>query len=85
MRIRSPKDLHYPITVSELLKQPDDAVDRFAPLFAYTYQSTAVTESNKYGDEQIVKKLLPAEFQSETEGTLTAWAISVGDIIDRPG
>lgn len=84
MQIKSPPSLHYPITVSQLLKQPGDAVGRFAPLFSYTYRSE-VTETNKYGDEAVVSKTFPAEFQSETEGKLVRWSIKSGDVIHRAG
>ncbi|KAF2402429.1 hypothetical protein EJ06DRAFT_528541 [Trichodelitschia bisporula] len=80
MLIRSTQALHYPITVTELLVQPGDAVDRFAPLFTYTYKST-VTEGNKYGDERVVEKTWPAEFQSEIDGKVLSWKIKAGDVI----
>lgn len=84
MLIRSNPSLHYPITVNQLLAKPDGTVDRFAPLFSYTYTST-VTEGNKYGDEIEVDKTFPAEFQSEIEGTLVAWKIRSGDVLAHSG
>jgi RNA polymerase II subunit A C-terminal domain phosphatase len=82
MQIRAPHSLHYPITVSALLRRPGDTVERFAALFSYTYRST-VTEENKYGEEQKVEKTFPAEFQSETEGKLVAWKIRAGEVIEK--
>jgi RNA polymerase II subunit A-like phosphatase len=84
MLIRSNPSLHYPITVDKLLVKLDSSVDRFAPLFSYTYTST-VTEGDKYGDEKLVEKTFPAEFQSEIDGTLAAWKIKPGDILTRSG
>jgi RNA polymerase II subunit A-like phosphatase len=84
MIIRSPPSLHYPITVTRLLAEPDGTVDRFAPLFSYTYTSK-VTEGNKYGDELQVEKTFPAEFQSETAGKLLSWSIKAGDVLQNPG
>lgn len=84
MRIKSPKSLHYPITVSELKKDPGEGVERHEVLFEYTYESS-VHEVDRYGDEKIVTKTLRTDFQSESEGTLTSWAIQVGDRIDKPG
>jgi RNA polymerase II subunit A C-terminal domain phosphatase len=84
MKIRSPKDLHYPITVSKLCKQPGDAIDRFETLFEYTYRST-FTEVDKYGDEETVTRTLRTEFQSENEGALLSWSIGEGDVIDKQG
>ena len=48
MLLRLPQGLHYPITVTDLLKQPNDNVERFAPLFSYSYQTT-VTEGDGLG------------------------------------
>ncbi|TID21976.1 BRCT domain-containing protein [Venturia nashicola] len=85
MLIRSNPSLHYPITITKLLAKPDQSVDRFAPLFSYTYKTT-VTEGNKYGDEPIqFQKDFPAEFQSELEGTLRVWKIKPGDVLYESG
>jgi RNA polymerase II subunit A-like phosphatase len=85
MLIRSTPSLHYPITVTKLLAKPDQSVDRFAPLFSYTYKTT-VTEGNKYGDDPIeIQKDFPAEFQSELEGTLRVWKIQPGDTLYESG
>ncbi|RDI77527.1 hypothetical protein Vi05172_g12490 [Venturia inaequalis] len=85
MLIRSNPSLHYPITITKLLAKPDQSVDRFAPLFSYTYK-TIVTEGNKYGDEPIrFQKDFPAEFQSELEGTLRVWKIKPGDVLYESG
>ena len=84
MLLRSPKDLHYPITVTELLKRPADAVERFAPLFSYFYTST-VTEGNRYGEEWQVQRNFPTRYESETDGTLREWKIAAGAVIARAG
>lgn len=84
MLLRSPRNLHYPITVTELLKQPNDSVERCAPLFSYFYKST-VTEGNRYGDEFQVEKTFPTRFESETDGTLVEWKIAKGDVIAKSG
>jgi RNA polymerase II subunit A-like phosphatase len=84
MLIRSPPSLHYPITVSALLRRAEDTIERFTSLFSYTYQSQ-VTETDKYGEETVVKKTFPAEYQSEAEGKLLRWTIKPGDVIERAG
>lgn len=84
MLITSNQNLHYPIKVVALRSQEKDAVERFAPLFTYTYSST-VTEGDKYGDEQVVRKNFYADFESETEGTLTRWRVNKDDVIEHPG
>ncbi|KAH0558395.1 hypothetical protein GP486_004948 [Trichoglossum hirsutum] len=80
MRLLLPKSLHYPITVTELLQQPNDNVERFAPLFSYFYQTT-VTEGNRFGEEHQVERKFPTVFESPVEGILTAWKISKGMMI----
>ncbi|KAL8925173.1 MAG: hypothetical protein Q9208_003678 [Pyrenodesmia sp. 3 TL-2023] len=84
MQLQLPWGLHYPITITELLKQPDDKVERFAPLFSYSYKTT-VTEGNKYGDEFQVEKTFPTKFESSFDGTLKRWSIDVGHVISQPG
>lgn len=84
MQLQLPRGLHYPITITELLKRPDDNVERFAPLFSYSYKTT-VTEGNKFGDEFQVEKDFPTKFESSVGGKLKAWSISVGDVISRSG
>ncbi|KAF2422435.1 hypothetical protein EJ08DRAFT_596862 [Tothia fuscella] len=84
MLIRSNHSLHYPITVDKLLVKRDSEVDRFAPLFSYSYTST-VTEGNKYGEETEVVKKFPEDFLSEIQGTLVSWKIKAGDVLERPG
>jgi len=75
--------LHYPITVTELLKQKGDEVQKFQPLFAYVYKTT-VTEGNEFGEEFQVVKTFPTRFESETDGTIVSWKISKGTIINGP-
>ncbi|KAL8953612.1 MAG: hypothetical protein Q9222_000538 [Ikaeria aurantiellina] len=84
MQLQLPQDLHYPITVTELLKQPNDNVERFAPLFSYSYKTT-VTEGNKFGDEFQVEKSFPTKFESSLDGVLKSWSIQPGTVISKSG
>ncbi|MCJ1468898.1 Carboxy-terminal domain (CTD) phosphatase [Pseudocyphellaria aurata] len=83
MLLRLPKSLHYPITVTELLKQPNDNVERFAPLFSYFYKSK-VTEGDNLGNEYQVEKRFPTRFESNVEGVLKRWMVGKGAVITRP-
>ncbi|KAJ4987763.1 fcp1-like phosphatase [Stagonosporopsis vannaccii] len=84
MKISSPPGLHYPITVLELLKKADDNVRRSERLFTYTYEST-VTETNRYGEEQKLRKKLTTHFAASTDGTIARWHIRPGAVVARPG
>jgi RNA polymerase II subunit A-like phosphatase len=84
MLITAPPSLHYPITITALLKQPGDEVERRAPLFEYTYTSSTV-EGNRFGEERNVRKTYPAEFESEAEGRVVRWRVDVGDVVERSG
>lgn len=84
MLLQSPRDLHYPITITKLLKQPNDNVERFAPLFSYSYKTT-VTEGNRFGDEFQVEKVFPTNFESSVNGVLKSWSIDAGAVISLPG
>lgn len=80
MRLSSPRALHYPITVTELLKQPGDDVEMLAPLFAYVFKTT-VTEIDAFGEQHEVEKSYPTRYESPVEGVLKAWKIERGAII----
>lgn len=59
MLLRLPTSLHYPITVTSLLKQPGDTVERDEALFWYVYETT-VTEGDGLGNKVDVIRKFPA-------------------------
>ncbi|PYI33076.1 TFIIF-interacting CTD phosphatase [Aspergillus indologenus CBS 114.80] len=83
MLVRLPPSLHYPITVTSLLKQPGDAVEREDALFWYVYQTT-VTEGDGLGNKVEVKRKFPTKFESPVDGELVQWTIAKGDVINGP-
>ncbi|KAE8141189.1 hypothetical protein BDV38DRAFT_268837 [Aspergillus pseudotamarii] len=83
MLLRLPPSLHYPITVTSLLKQPGDSVERDEALFWYVYQTT-VTEGDGLGNKIEVKRKFPTKFESTVDGEVVQWKIAKGDIIDEP-
>ena len=80
MQLQLGRSLHYPITVTELLKQPNDNVERFAPLFSYFYKTT-VTEGNRLGEEKQVERTFPTRYESPVDGVLKQWKIEKGTVI----
>ena len=84
MLLKSPRGLHYPITVTELLKNVGDNVGKSVPLFAYSYKTT-VTEGDKLGNEHQVQKTFPARFESSVEGAIQQWLTQEGATISQPG
>lgn len=83
MLLRLPPSLHYPITVTSLLKQPGDLVERDEALFWYVYQTT-VTEGDGLGNKVEVQRRFPTKFESTVDGEVVQWKIAKGDIIDEP-
>lgn len=83
MLLRSPPALHYPITVTELLKRPSELVQRSAPLFRYFFKSV-VDEDDELRVTHAVEKTFPTVFESEVEGKLLSWKIQNGSIIPGP-
>ncbi|KAJ5167947.1 RNA polymerase II subunit A C-terminal domain phosphatase [Penicillium canariense] len=83
MHLRLPLSLHYPITVTSLLKQEGDTVERDEALFWYIYQTT-VEEGDGLGNQVFVKRKFPTRFESTVDGTIVKWNIAKGDIIDEP-
>lgn len=84
MRLKLPASLHYPITVTELLKHPSDNIERSTPLFLYFYKTT-VTEVDQSGEEHQVERTFPSRFESSVDGTLKEWFLAKGTVISRPG
>ncbi|OJJ51576.1 hypothetical protein ASPZODRAFT_138657 [Penicilliopsis zonata CBS 506.65] len=83
MFLRLPASLHYPITVTSLLKQPGDPVQRDEALFWYVYQ-TIVTEGDGLGNKVEVKRSFPTKFESTVDGEIVRWNVTKGDVIDEP-
>lgn len=83
MLLRLPHGLLYPITVTSLLKQHGDPVERDEALFWYVYQTT-VTEGDGLGNKYEVKRSFPTKFESSVDGEIVQWKIKKGDVIEQP-
>jgi RNA polymerase II subunit A-like phosphatase len=83
MLLRLPKNLHYPITVTKVIKPAGEQVERGDHLFLYSYEAI-VTEGSRDGVEKDVRKRFMAQFESSLDGTLRTWRIWEGDVIAQP-
>ena len=83
MLLRLPKNLHYPITVTKVVKPAGQSVARNDHLFLYSYETT-VTEGSRDGVEKEVQKTFVSQFESGLDGTLRSWRIWEGDVIAHP-
>jgi len=83
MLLRLPPTLHYPITVTSLLKKPGDRVRRDEPIFWYVYQTT-VTEGDGLGNKIEVLRDFPTKFESTVDGEVVQWKIRKGQVIKEP-
>ena len=84
MLILSPSNLHYPVTVTKLLVQPEDNVERNDKIFAYEY-AWQMLQQDDNGDDFKVVKILESDFECEVKGKITAWKTAAGDEIKGPG
>jgi RNA polymerase II subunit A-like phosphatase len=84
MKISSPPGLRYPYTIQALQKRRDETVRRSDKLFTYWYEEV-VTESDRWGVDQQVKKRWPQQFDASTEGKISRWFIKPGTVVERPG
>jgi RNA polymerase II subunit A-like phosphatase len=84
MKISSPPNLHYPVTVGEIAASVNDVVKRSDPLFTYFYETT-IEEGNKWGETIQVKKKFPVRFEASLGGIIKKWYIKTGAVIHRPG
>lgn len=85
MRLITPHSLHYPITVTKLLRAPRDQIEHNAPLFSYEYKSIVIESSAEDKDGHEVERTWPSTFESYSEGELKRWMIEEGMVITRPG
>ncbi|KAK9464082.1 HAD-like domain-containing protein [Lipomyces oligophaga] len=79
-----PDTLPFPIRIVSLLVNQGDSFSKNSPLFRYSY-STKVSQIRDINEEELVKTVLFADYDTPAEGSLSAWAISKGDIISKPG
>lgn len=83
MLLRLPKNLHYPVTITKVLKPAGEPVARNDHLFLYSYETT-VTEGSRDGEEREVQKKFVTHFESSLDGTLRTWRVWEGDVIAHP-
>lgn len=83
MLLRLPRGLHYPITITKVLKQAGSNVAKQEPVFLYTYE-TMVREGSRDGEDRYVKKAFASQFESGLEGQLKFWKVWEGDVIQQP-
>jgi RNA polymerase II subunit A C-terminal domain phosphatase len=82
MLLRLPRGLHYPITITKILKKAGSNVAKQEPLFLYTYETT-VREGSRDGEDKFVKKSFPARFECGLEGQLKSWKVGEGALLDQ--
>nr|OQO30288.1 hypothetical protein B0A51_03114 [Rachicladosporium sp. CCFEE 5018] len=84
MRLFTPANLRYPITVTRLRRKPGDALEQNQALFSYQYR-LQVTEGTRDDpdSEELVERSFYSDFTSELEGTVTTLHIKEGDVISK--
>lgn len=92
--IRLPLLVPYPITITQVMKAPGDAVSKYDCLVKYKYwdtereladpkaQSTANPEAPQELSEKTVQRIGLLELP--VEGTLTGYCVRVGQVVDVP-
>lgn len=83
MLLRLPSGLHYPITITTLLKSEGDEVKKDEPLFWYIYEAEH-EEFDLWGNLKPVQRKYPTRFESTVDGQITEWKIGKGEVIISP-
>jgi RNA polymerase II subunit A C-terminal domain phosphatase len=83
MLLKLPRGLHYPITITKILKPAGSSIRKNEEIFLYNYETT-VREGSRYGEDKDVTKSFSAKFESSLEGELEFWKVEEGDVIDKP-
>ncbi|POR31698.1 RNA polymerase II subunit A C-terminal domain phosphatase [Tolypocladium paradoxum] len=68
--------LHYPITITKLLKSPGDAIKKQENIIEYKF-----TWRRRVGDDEWTDETTYTEFDSPAEGRLKEWRIKEGSVI----
>ncbi|CAM1503588.1 Fc.00g011790.m01.CDS01 [Cosmosporella sp. VM-42] len=68
--------LHYPITITKLLKQPGDKIKKQESIIEYKF-----TWRRKVNDDEWVDETTYTEFDSPAEGVLKAWKLREGMVV----
>ena len=86
MRLQLPPNLHYPITIHKLLKQPKDRVNRLDGLFTY-YSLCRRPVQDKYESEVERWETMKVfgTFDSSVDGEMVRWRIKEGTVIEKAG
>ncbi|KAF7545932.1 hypothetical protein G7Z17_g8774 [Cylindrodendrum hubeiense] len=72
--------LHYPITITKLLKSPGDSIKKQESIIEYTFTWRRKTADDEWSDETTY-----TEFDSPAEGILKEWRIKEGMVIGADG
>lgn len=81
MLLQLPHDLHYPIHITAILKQPEDKVAKYDKLVHYKYRTFVEEDDELTGEPKKVEKWFPSTWGSPIEGVLKKWMIQNGSII----
>lgn len=84
MKITSPPNLRYPITITDLARKPGDKVKRSDALFTYDYK-TYVEQRNELDEYVKVLQKFPVRFESFLDGIVERWFIKIGTVVEGPG
>ncbi|KAG9249608.1 uncharacterized protein F5Z01DRAFT_473985 [Emericellopsis atlantica] len=71
--------LHYPVTITRLLKKPGDAIEARQVVFEYKFNWQREIEEGRFKEETSY-----ADFESPAEGTLREWKIEEGEVVKAP-
>jgi RNA polymerase II subunit A-like phosphatase len=69
MRITTPENLHYPITVTRLLRAPQDQIDYNAPLFTYQYKTKVLEGDEETRENKLVDRIMPSNGTSPKDAS----------------
>lgn len=83
MRLFTPFDLKYPITITRVAVQPGDEVAQNAPVFTYRFRGTLKNQYNPDTLEFDLEKEQDffADFESELEGKVKRLEVKVGQVL----
>ena len=84
MKVLAPHGLHYPITITEIVKSDGEDVARSTPLFHYQYESYR-PERDRYGEDKQTLQKFYATFDAPVDGIIERWHVRTFDVISKPG
>lgn len=83
MLLQLPTSLKYPVTITALLKNPNEEVTQQSPLVRYQYKTWVLEDDELTGETKKTYKWFTGNWECPIDGTLKKWYIREGEVYTK--